>query len=324
MKILVTGCAGFIGAHLTKALIQDGHSVLGIDNLNSYYPPKLKRDRLQHLCHHQNFSFLEADIAHQEISSQVLTQSSDINVIVHLAAQAGVRYSLENPRAYIESNLVGFYNILELAQTLKTEHFVFASSSSIYGNSQDLPLVETTKTDTPISLYAATKKSNELIAHSYSHLYNMPITGLRYFTVYGPWGRPDMAPHIFTKAIFEGSPIKVFNNGNMLRDFSYIDDVVAATTQVIHQPPKKESDKPPFDVINIASSNPIPLLDFITTLEQIIGKSANKEFLPIQPGDVQSTHASTAHFVERFGNTRCTSLATGLEELVAWYRTYYL
>ena len=305
MKVLVTGAAGFIGFHLTLALLERDDQVVGLDNLNDYYDPALKQLRLDEITKHpkcSNFEFVKADISDRAFMKKLFTDHS-FDVVVNLAAQAGVRYSLENPHSYVESNLVGFVNILEGCRHSKVKHLVYASSSSVYGMNVKQPFSTEDRVDYPISLYAATKKSNELMAHSYSHLYNIPTTGLRFFTVYGPYGRPDMAYYKFTKAILNGEPIDVYNNGNMNRDFTYVDDIVEGVVRVIDKTPtphenKYSTAKPPYRIYNIGNNNPVTLRDFITAIEKACGVKANENLLPMQAGDVASTHADIDAFLE--------------------------
>ena len=333
MKILVTGVAGFIGMHLTKRLLQNGYEVFGVDNLNDYYDPSLKEDRLKQLDKNINFNFVKLDIAnHKEVWS--LFENNSFTYVINLAAQAGVRYSLENPAAYINSNLVGFANILEACRHFNVEHLIYASSSSVYGSNTKMPFSEHDNVDHPVSLYAATKKSNELMAHTYSHLYGIPTTGLRFFTVYGPWGRPDMAYFSFTKNILEGKPIKVFNYGNMKRDFTYIDDIVEGIVRLIKRIPEAndswDRSKPdpatsyaPYRIYNIGNNQPIKLMDFVETLEKLLGKKANIEFLPMQDGDVEATYADITDLHDTVGFKPSTSLEEGLQKFVDWYTSYY-
>jgi UDP-glucuronate 4-epimerase len=321
-RILVTGAAGFIGFFLCRRLLERGDLVIGLDNLNSYYDVSLKEDRLKQLQGFENFSFYQLDLADREGMKDLFTGNS-FDFVVHLAAQAGVRYSLENPYAYLDSNLVGFMNILEGCRHSKIKHLVFASSSSVYGVNKKIPFAVTDPVDHPVSLYAATKKANELMAHSYSHLYQIPITGLRFFTVYGPWGRPDMAPMLFTKAILAGNPIKVFNYGQMQRDFTYIDDVIEGVIRVLDKIPEKTEDSAAYKIYNIGNNQPISLLHFIETLENCIGKKAIKDLLPMQPGDVPITYADVDDLIKDVGFAPNTSIEDGLQNLVDWYRNYY-
>jgi UDP-glucuronate 4-epimerase len=317
MVTLVTGAAGFIGAHVVKKLIDDGKPVVGLDVINDYYDPQLKLDRLNWLG---NFPFEKVDIADQSALTEVFRKHQPKRVI-HLAAQAGVRYSIENPHAYLQANVIGFQNILEACQQHKIEHLVYASSSSVYGNNKKIPFATTDEVDHPVSTYAATKKSNELMAHVYSHLYQLPTTGLRFLTVYGPWGRPDMSPFIFTKGIFNGEPIKLFNYGHHRRDFTYIDDIVQGVLRVIDQAPSQL--QVPYKIYNIGNNQPVELMTYVETLEQLIGKPANKELVGPQPGDVEVTYADIDELTADFGYTPSTSLRDGLEQFVEWYRNYY-
>ena len=332
MTILVTGAAGFIGSHVCRALLERGNNVLGFDNLNDYYDVKLKKDRLKNL-ENDNFSFVIGDISNKQEISNVFNEYQIKNVI-NLAAQAGVRYSLENPQAYISSNIVGFVNILELCKEHKINHLVYASSSSVYGMNTDLPFSVSDNVDHPVSLYAASKKSNELLAHTYSHLFNLPTSGLRFFTVYGPWGRPDMAAFLFTKAILAGEPIKVFNNGEMKRDFTYIDDIVEGIIRVLDKPPLPDitwsGDKPdpsfssaPYKIFNIGNNKPIKLTDFINEIEIALNLKARKEFFPIQPGDVPATYADIKALKDYVNFEPSTSIHDGIKQFIEWYKDYY-
>ncbi len=321
-NILVTGTAGFIGFHVTIKLLKDGYRVIGIDNLNYYYDVHLKKARLKQLETYDVFEFHQVSIANRDNISQIFTDH-EFNYVVHLAAQAGVRHSLENPYAYVDSNLVGFVNILEGCRHNKIEHLVYASSSSVYGKNRKIPFSTNDNVDHPVSLYAATKKANELMAHTYSHLYGIPTTGLRFFTVYGPWGRPDMAYFLFTKAILEDKPIKVFNYGRMKRDFTYIDDIVEGIVRVINQIPQPLSSSVPYKIYNIGNNQPVELGQFIEVLEDCIGKKAIKEFLPMQPGDVPLTYADVDDLIKDVGFQPHTSLETGLKKFVSWYKNYY-
>ena len=314
MKILVTGTAGFIGMHCAARLLERGAQVVGIDNLSPYYSVQLKKDRLARLQHAQ-FSFTQLDVADAAALSK-LFESHKPDRVLHLAAQAGVRYSLENPAAYVDTNLVGFANLLECCRRHPPQHLVFASSSSVYGTNTELPWSESQNVDHPVSLYAATKKSNELLAHAYSHLYGLNATGLRYFTVYGPWGRPDMSAMIFARAIVRGEPISVFNHGDMQRDFTYIDDIVEGTLRVLERPAR-------YAVYNIGNHQPVRLLDFIATLERVLGKKARLEMKPMQPGDVKATYADTRALQKAVGFAPSTPLETGLARFAEWFRSYY-
>jgi len=325
MKILVTGAAGFIGYHLAQRLLSQGQQVYGIDNLNDYYDVNLKKARLAQLQSHSEFTFQQLDLSDRADISQ-LFQNQKIDRVVHLAAQAGVRYSLDNPHAYADSNLMGFLNILEGCRHSKIEHLVFASSSSVYGNNTKVPFAVSDNVDHPISLYAATKKANELMAHSYSHLYNLPITGLRFFTVYGPWGRPDMAYFKFVKAIAENKPIDVYNFGKMQRDFTYIDDVIEGVVRVIEKPPQSDSETSsavPYNIYNIGNNSPVELLTFIEVVEAAMGKTAVKNLLPMQPGDVPSTYADVDDLMADVGFKPSTPIEEGIRQFVEWYRDYY-
>ena len=330
---LVTGAAGFIGFHLSKRLLSEGCTVIGLDNLNDYYDVNLKKARLDILKKEQDFKFVLASLEDKQAIDQVF-QENKIQIVVNLAAQAGVRYSLENPHAYIDSNIVGFMNILEACRHNKVEHLVYASSSSVYGANENMPFSTSDSVDHPVSLYAATKKSNELMAHTYRHLYNLPTTGLRFFTVYGPWGRPDMALFLFTKAILNNEPIKVFNHGEMERDFTYIDDIIEGVVRVTANPPKPNekydaknpdpsSSSAPYKVYNIGNNKPVKLMEFIETLEKHLNKEAIKEFLPLQPGDVPKTYANVDDLINDVGFKPDTSIDEGIKKFVEWYRTYY-
>ena len=326
MKVLVTGAAGFIGFHLTLALLNRDDEVVGIDNLNDYYDPALKQLRLDEIAKHSkcsNFDFIKADISDRAFMEQLFADNS-FDVVVNLAAQAGVRYSLENPHAYVESNLVGFVNILEGCRHSKVKHLVYASSSSVYGMNVKQPFSTEDRVDYPISLYAATKKSNELMAHTYSHLYNIPTTGLRFFTVYGPYGRPDMAYYKFTKAILNGDPIDVYNNGVMKRDFTYIDDIVEGVVRVMDKTPtsnenKYSTAKPPYRIYNIGNNNPVTLRDFISAIEEACKVKANENLLPMQPGDVPITYADVDELVSEFDYKPSTSVKRGMKDFAKWY-----
>ncbi len=332
MKVLVTGAAGFIGYHVANRLLERGDTVVGVDNLNDYYDVSLKLARLASIQANPNaksFKFVKLDLAEQAATANLFSDEKPDSVI-HLAAQAGVRYSLENPHAYINSNIVAFTNVLEGCRAIKPQHLVYASSSSVYGGNTKLPFSETDNVDHPVSLYAATKKANELMAHTYSHLYNIPTTGLRFFTVYGPWGRPDMAPFLFADAVLNNRSIKVFNHGDMMRDFTYIDDIVEGVIRVLNKPPEKPTTPAlqanihePYRLFNIGNNHPEQLLDFIGLLEDAIGKKTQKEFLPMQPGDVKSTYADTTALNAWIGFKPNTSLQTGVEKFVSWYRDYY-
>ncbi len=322
LAYLITGAAGFIGYHVSTELLGRGETVYGIDNLNDYYSPDLKKARLERLSAHENFEFQELDIANSE-ALQSFAKKKSFEVIIHLAAQAGVRYSIENPGSYVQSNLVGHVNMLELARHHDAlSHMLYASSSSIYGGRSDLPFLETDRADTPVSLYAATKKSNELLSHTYAHLYDIPLTGLRFFTVYGPMGRPDMAYYSFTKKILAGEEIQVFNHGDMLRDFTYIDDIVDGVLRIAEQGPK-EIEGAPHNVYNIGNNNPEKLEDFLAILQDELGVRANRVDLPMQPGDVPATAADITAIKRDYGFEPSTNLREGLRQFVRWYRQYY-
>lgn len=337
MKVLVTGAAGFIGYHVTLKLLDRGDTVIGIDNLNDYYDVELKKARLASIEAHVNaksFKFTRLDLADRASTDQLFANEQPQRVI-HLAAQAGVRYSLINPHAYISSNIVGFTNVLEGCRHNPVEHLVYASSSSVYGGNTKLPFSEHDNVDHPVSLYAATKKANELMAHTYSHLYGLPTTGLRFFTVYGPWGRPDMSPFLFADAILQGKPINIFNHGDMMRDFTYIDDIVEGVIRVLDKTatadPQYDSGHPdpaigsaPYRIFNIGNSQPEKLMDFIHALEEALGKIAEKNYLPMQPGDVQATSADTSALENWIGFKPATPLKKGVEKFVRWYTDFYL
>ncbi|MFB8794768.1 MAG: NAD-dependent epimerase [Microcoleus sp.] len=325
MKILVTGAAGFIGYHLAQRLLSQGEQVYGIDNLNDYYDVNLKKARLAQLQSHSEFTFQHLDLSDRAGISQ-LFQNQKFDRVVHLAAQAGVRYSLENPHAYEDSNLTGFLNILEGCRHSQIEHLVFASSSSVYGANTKIPFAVSDNVDHPISLYAATKKANELMAHCYSHLYNLPITGLRFFTVYGPWGRPDMAYFKFVKAIAENQPIDVYNFGKMQRDFTYIDDVIEGVVRVMYKSPQSNSQNSstaPYKIYNIGNNSPVELLTFIEVIESAMGQTVTKNLLPMQPGDVPSTYADVDELMKDVGFKPVTPIEEGINHFVKWYRDYY-
>lgn len=325
MKILVTGAAGFIGYHLSKRFCEMGHDVVGIDNLNDYYDVSLKHSRLGRLEPFDNFTFMKIDIADCETMEE-LFGDNEFDRIVHLAAQAGVRYSIENPHAYIQSNIVGFMNILEGCRSqwkgLEDRHLVFASSSSVYGLNTSMPFSVQDNVDHPISLYAATKKADELMAHTYSHLYGVPTTGLRFFTVYGPWGRPDMACFKFTKAIINGEKIDVYNEGQMKRDFTYIDDIVEGVVRVADKIPALVG-KARYKLYNIGNHSPVELMDFIETVESALGRKADKNMLPMQPGDVHVTYADVDDLIRDVGFSPNTSIEDGIGKFVEWYKEYY-
>jgi UDP-glucuronate 4-epimerase len=330
MSILVTGAAGFIGFHLSKRLLAENYHVIGVDNLNDYYDVRLKTERLKQLENNDKFTFYKVDLADSEGLNKIF-ESHSIPIVINLGAQAGVRYSLTHPHSYVHSNLVGFVNILEACRHYQVEHLLYASSSSVYGANTKTPFSTQDPVDHPVSIYAATKKANELMAHTYSHLFNIPTTGLRFFTVYGPWGRPDMAYYSFTKDIIAGNPIKVYNNGDMRRDFTYIDDIVEGIVQLLDQPPEPDSNRDldpstsyaPYKIYNIGNNNPVKLMDFIHTLENIIGKKANIEFLPMQPGDVKETYADITDLQKAAGFSPSTPLEIGLGHFVEWYKKYH-
>ena len=333
MKILVTGVAGFIGMHCARKLLDDGHEIVGIDNLNDYYDVALKEDRLKLLEGYKSFRFLKLDIKDQKDVVDLFKKESPQRVL-HLAAQAGVRYSIQNPYVYIDSNIQGFINILEGCRAIKTEHLVFASSSSVYGGNTKVPFSEHDNVDHPVSLYAATKKANELIAHTYSHLYQIPTTGLRFFTVYGPWGRPDMSPMLFTKAILADEPIQVFNHGDMMRDFTYIDDIVVSVNETLFktatpnsnfngQHPDPATSHAPYRIFNIGNSHPIPLMQFIETIEDALGKKAIKKMMGMQAGDIKITSADTSELNQWVNFKPNTSIKEGVTRFIDWYKNYY-
>ncbi|MEN6460267.1 MAG: NAD-dependent epimerase [Syntrophomonas sp.] len=320
--ILVTGGAGFIGFHLSKRLLNQGVTVVGFDALNDYYDVNLKYSRLGLLQEYEKFSFVKGDLASKTDIQDVYTKYRP-DFVVNLGAQAGVRYSIENPDAYIQSNIVGFFNILEVCRHYGVDHLVYASSSSVYGANKKVPFSVDDRVDEPVSLYAATKKSNELMAYTYSHLYGIPATGLRFFTVYGPHGRPDMAYYSFTKAILEGKPIKVFNNGDLYRDFTYIDDIISGIINVLPNPSQKDENGAAHKIYNIGNNKPVKLMDFIQTLEQCLGKEALKEFYPMQAGDVYQTYADVTDLMRDFDFKPDTSISEGLAKFVKWYKEYY-
>jgi UDP-glucuronate 4-epimerase len=332
LKILLTGCAGFIGMHVAQILLARGNTVIGIDNLNDYYDPRLKLARLEHLKPYPNFKFVQGDIA-DRMTVEDLFAAEKPQRVINLAAQPGVRYSLKNPYAYIQTNLVGFGNLLEACRHNDVEHFVYASSSSVYGANTNMPFSVHDNVDHPVSLYAASKKANELMAHTYSHLYGLPTTGLRYFTVYGPWGRPDMSPWLFTRAILEGRPIDVFNHGKMQRDFTYVEDIADGTVRVLDcipagnpsfstDAPDPGSSYAPYKVFNIGNHQPVELMAFIRTIEDALGMEAKKRFLPMQPGDVVATYADVEDLKREVGFEPRTTLADGIVKWVDWYRSY--
>ena len=331
MTTLVTGVAGFIGMHLAERLLADGDMVLGIDNLNAYYDPKLKHDRLARLGHHRNFLFKRVEIAEQD-AMKALFEEHGIGRIVHLAAQAGVRHSFKAPQDYIDANITGFLNILEMCRHHGTEHLIYASSSSVYGANSKLPFSEHDSVNHPVSLYAATKRANELMAHTYSHLFGIPTSGLRFFTVYGPWGRPDMSLFLYTKAILQGEPIQIFNHGDMQRDFTFVDDIVEGIVQLLpvvpiarpgHLTNDPATSHAPFRIYNIGNNNPVPLMRFIEVLEHALGREAIKIMKPMQPGDVQATYADIDDLNAVTDFAPRTSIEDGIGRFVAWYREYY-
>jgi UDP-glucuronate 4-epimerase len=328
---LVTGAAGFIGFHLSKRLLKEGYKVTGFDNINDYYDVTLKYGRMKELgVDHDNlesqdtnaaFQFVKGELSDKEEMESLFSENT-FDVVINLAAQAGVRYSLENPHAYIESNIDGFLNILEGCRHSGVDHLVYASSSSVYGSNKEMPFKTSDRVDHPVSLYAATKKSNELMAHTYSHLYGIPATGLRFFTVYGPWGRPDMALFIFTKAIVEGKPIQVFNYGEMQRDFTYIDDIVESITRLIPKTPGSGNDAP-HNLFNIGHNSPVKLMDFIHEIEKNLGKEADKQMMPIQPGDVPATWADVSDLYEMIDYKPKVGIEEGVKAFIDWYKEYY-
>ena len=333
MRVLVTGAAGFIGFHLARRLLDEGHHVVGLDSLNDYYDVQLKRDRLALLANAPQFRFVHADLA-DDATLEALFAAEKFSHVVNLAAQAGVRYSLENPKAYLRANLLGFGNLLECCRQTGVEHLVFASSSSVYGLNTHQPFSESDNVDHPVSLYAASKKANELMAHSYSHLYALPATGLRFFTVYGPWGRPDMALFLFTRAILAGTPIRVFNQGRMRRDFTYIDDIIEGVVRILRQPaspdpawraeaPNPATSSAPWRIYTIGNNQPVELNTFIATLEKALGREALRELLPMQAGDVEATWANVDALHEATGFLPSTPLDVGIGRFVDWYRAYY-
>ena len=330
MKYLITGAAGFIGNFVAERLCNDGHEVVGLDNLNDYYDPALKHARLERIKHLTQFRFVKMDLADRDGIAN-LFKDEKFDRVIHLAAQAGVRYSIENPMAYIDSNLVGTATILEGCRHNKVQHLVYASSSSVYGMNEKMPFSTDDAVDHPVSLYAATKKSNELMAHSYSHLYDLPTTGLRFFTVYGPWGRPDMAPYLFTDAILNDREIKVFNNGKMKRDFTYIDDIVEGIIRIQDVVPVRnanntntspESSKAPYRVFNIGNNEPIALMTFIESIEKAAGKVADKNYMPMQAGDVPATFADIDSLQKEVGFKPNTNIEYGMQQFVDWYKKY--
>ena len=337
MKVLVTGTAGFIGFHLVNRLVEDGHEVVGLDSINNYYDVSLKIARLEEagIPRHQiayreivrsekfpNYRFVQLKLEDMA-NLEGLFREEEFTHVINLAAQAGVRYSLKNPSAYVQSNIVGFANLLECCRRFPIRHLVYASSSSVYGNSQSVPFRTTDNVDHPVSFYAATKKTNELLAHSYSHVFGLPTTGLRFFTVYGPWGRPDMAYFLFTEAILKGRPIDVYNHGKMSRDFTYVDDVVEGVVKALGVVPVAEASQPPYRIYNIGNNAPVSLLAFVEEIERQLGKSAEKRMLPLQPGDVEQTYADSSELMADTGYRPGTELETGIGAFVDWYRAYY-
>ena len=333
MKILLTGAAGFIGSHTAKILLDDKIDIVAVDNINDYYDVNLKKARLALIEKDERFVFILGDLADRE-NMEKMFETHQFDCVVNLAAQAGVRYSIKNPASYVDSNLVGFGNILEGCRHSGVKHLVYASSSSVYGLNSNMPFSVRDNVDHPISLYAASKKANELMAHTYSYLYNLPTTGLRFFTVYGPWGRPDMALFLFTKAIFQGEPIKVFNNGNMQRDFTYIDDIVEGVVRVMNNVPKADPDWSPenpnpssscvpYKLYNIGNNAPVALMDFVEAIEKAIGKEAKKDYLPMQAGDVPATYADVNDLIKDTGFKPSTSIEEGIGNFIKWYREYY-
>jgi len=333
MKILITGAAGFIGFHLAKRFLSTGTAVFGIDNLNDYYSVHLKKDRLSILQQDANFQFAPIDLADSD-ALEAFFKAHGFTHVVNLAAQAGVRYSLINPKSYVNSNMVGFANLLECCRHFSTQHLVYASSSSVYGLNTSMPFSVHDNVDHPVSLYAASKKSNELMAHTYSYLYKLPTTGLRFFTVYGPWGRPDMALYLFTKAIREGKPINVFNHGKMRRDFTYIDDIIEGVFRIVHhipgpnplwdgQNPDPSTSPAPYKLYNIGNNNTVELERFITVLENALGQKAIRNYMDIQPGDVPATYANIDDLIRDVGFKPSTTIEDGIERFIAWYKDYY-
>ncbi|MEB6341991.1 NAD-dependent epimerase [Mammaliicoccus sciuri] len=332
MKILITGTAGFIGSHLSKKLIKQGHEVIGIDNINDYYDVTIKEDRLKSIGN-ENFTFHKINLEDYNSMNEIFKNDKP-QVVINLAAQAGVRYSLENPRAYIDSNIVGFTNILECSRHHKVKHLIYASSSSVYGANTSKPFSTSDNIDHPLSLYAATKKSNELMAHTYSHLYNLPTTGLRFFTVYGPWGRPDMALFKFTKAIVNDEEIDVYNHGNMMRDFTYVDDIVEAISRLVKKPaepnpewsganPDPSSSYAPYKIYNIGNNSPVRLMEFVEAIENKLGKKAKKNYMDLQPGDVPETYANVDDLFKNIDFKPETTIQDGVNQFVDWYLDYY-
>ena len=321
-RYLITGGTGFIGFFLSKALLERGAQVVGLDNMNDYYEVSLKEERLSILREYREYHFIRADIADKEAVLQIFRDFAP-QIVVNLAAQAGVRYSIENPDAYIQSNIVGFFNILEACRYYPVEHLVFASSSSVYGGNKKVPFSTQDKVDKPVSLYAATKKSNELMAYAYSKLYQIPLTGLRFFTVYGPMGRPDMAYFKFAKKIMADEPIQIYNNGDMLRDFTYIDDIVKGIENILCNPPKQDENGAAYRIYNIGNNKPERLMDYISVLEKCLGREAKKEYLPMQPGDVYETYADLKDLMEDYDFKPSTSIEEGLSKFAEWFLDYY-
>lgn len=321
-RYLITGGAGFIGFYLSKALLEKGAQVTGLDNLNDYYEVSLKEDRLAILHKYPKYHFVKADLADKEAVLQVFKDFSP-QIVVNLAAQAGVRYSIDNPDAYIQSNIVGFFNVLEGCRYYPVEHLVFASSSSVYGGNKKVPFSTEDKVDKPVSLYAATKKSNELMAYSYSKLYSIPLTGLRFFTVYGPMGRPDMAYFKFAKKIMADEPIQIYNNGDMLRDFTYIDDIIKGIENILGNPPLQDENGAAYKIYNIGNNKPEKLMDYIAVLERCLGREAKKEYLPMQPGDVYETYADVQDLMDDYGFKPSTTIEEGLSRFAEWFLEYY-
>jgi UDP-glucuronate 4-epimerase len=319
---LITGGAGFIGFHLSKSLLEKGARVIGFDNMNDYYDVSLKEDRLAKLYYYDKYTFVKGDLADNADVFRVF-QEYRPDIVVNLGAQAGVRYSIDNPSAYMESNMMGFFHILEGCRYFPVEHLVYASSSSVYGGNEKVPFSTEDKVDEPVSLYAATKKSNELMAHAYSKLFAIPATGLRFFTVYGPFGRPDMAYFKFTKKILAGEPIQVYNRGDMMRDFTYIDDIVRGVENILCNPPEKNEKGAFYKLYNIGNNKPVKLMDYIETLERCLGMEAKKEYLPMQPGDVYQTYADVTELMRDYDFKPDTSIEEGLQKFVDWYRNYY-
>lgn len=319
---LITGGAGFIGFYLSKALLEKGAKVIGIDNLNDYYEVSLKEDRLEILKKFPEYQFVKGDISDKETVFHVFEKFAP-QIVVNLAAQAGVRYSIDNPDAYIQSNIVGFFHILEACRHFPVEHLVFASSSSVYGGNKKVPFSTEDQVDKPVSLYAATKKSNELMAYAYSKLYEIPLTGLRFFTVYGPMGRPDMAYFKFAKKIMAGEPIQIYNNGDMLRDFTYIDDIVTGVENILCNPPETDENGASYKIYNIGNNQPEKLMDYISVLEKCLGREAKKEFLPMQPGDVYETYADVSELMKDYGFKPSTTIEEGLSRFAEWFLEYY-